>query len=305
MGFARVAIILLNWNGWRDTVYCLESLLELEQATFRVVLVDNGSTDGSVERIEEWAAARIATAAYDRTQALAGGVESEEAKIEGLVRSVVLVSNEDNMGFGAGNNVGLSYALARGFDAMWVLNNDTAVDSGCLVKMMRALESGPHVGAVGCVVYQMVHPHIVQLWGGAHVDMVLGIAPHIVSSSASHRLNMLSGVSILLRADALREIGLFDEDFFMYWEDSDLSFRLRSAGWDLRVAPEARIWHQESSSLGGRTNATRDHYYSESMRKFFRKHSWLPAVPICLGLAARRTRRATAALLSRHGEQRG
>jgi hypothetical protein len=131
--------------------------------------------------------------------------------------------------------------------------------------------------------------------------MALGIAPHIMSPSAGHRLNMLSGVSVLLRAAALREIGLFDEDFFMYWEDADLSFRLRSAGWALTVAPEGRIWHRESSSLGGRTNAARDHYYNESLEKFFRKHSWLPAVPICLGLTARRTKQVLSGILPKSG----
>lgn len=300
----RVAVILLNWNGWRDTIRCLESLLASDQTVFQVVLIDNGSTDGSVQRIEAWAATRIAAVTYDRTQALAGGVESEEAKMATLTRSLVLIVNEQNMGFGAGNNVGLSYALAHSFDVMWVLNNDTTVDTECMTRMLWELERAPRVGAVGCVVYQMDHPQTVQLWGGAHVDMALGIAPHISSSSASHRLNMLSGVSLLLRAEALRETGLFDESFFMYWEDSDLSFRLRSAGWDLRVAPDARIWHQESSSLGGRANTTRDHYYNESLRKFFVKHSWLPAVPTCLGLAARKTRRFIAAVHPSRGEQR-
>jgi len=301
MKSARVAVILLNWNGWRDTIRCLESLVDSDQAAFRVVLIDNGSTDGSIERIQEWAATRIAIVAYNRTQAVAGGVESEETRVSMFPRSLVLVLNGDNVGFGAGNNVGLSYALARGFDAMWVLNNDTTVDSGCLASMLRAIEAEPRVGAAGCVVCEMDHPHTVQLWGGAHVDMVLGVAPHITSPSSSRSLNMLSGVSVLLRAAALREIGLFDENFFMYWEDSDLSFRLRSAGWDLRVAPDARIWHRESSSLGGRTNATRDYYYNESLRKFFVKHSWLPAVPICLGLAARETRRTIAAVHPRRG----
>lgn len=295
----RVAVILLNWNGWRDTIRCLESLLETDQTSFRIVLIDNGSTDGSTDQIREWAAARVVTVAYDRTQAVAGGLESEEAKMTDLGRSLVIVTNKSNLGFGAGNNVGLSYALARSFDAMWVLNNDTTVDSGCLAGMLRAIESGPHVGAVGCIVYQMDHPHVVQLWGGSHVDMVLGIAPHVMSPSASRRLNMMSGVSVLLRADALREIGLFDEAFFMYWEDADLGFRLRSAGWNLCVAPDARTWHRESSSLGGKANVTRDHYYNESLRKFFVKHSWLPAVPICLGLTARRVKRLLAAILPR------
>jgi GT2 family glycosyltransferase len=303
MGLSHIAVVLLNWNGWRDTIRCLESLLVSDQVAFRIVVVDNGSTDGSADQVREWAAVRIATTTYDRNQALAGGIESEEAKVAMFPRSLVLVLNGDNVGFGAGNNVGLSYALARGFDAVWVLNNDTTVDSGCLASMLRAIESGPHIGAAGCVTYQMDHPHTVQLWGGAHVDMVLGIALHIMSLSASHRLNMLSGVSVLLRADALREIGLFDENFFMYWEDADLSFRLRSAGWALRVAPEARIWHRESSSLGGRTNRDRDHYYNESLEKFFLKHSWLPAVPICLGLTARRAKRVLAAILPRTGEQ--
>jgi GT2 family glycosyltransferase len=305
MDLSHIAVILLNWNGWQDTIRCLESLLASDRAAFRIVVVDNASTDDSVEHIEEWAAAQIATVTYDRTQAVAGGVESKEVELAGFARSLTLVPNKDNNGFGAGNNVGLSYALTRGFDAMWVLNNDTVVDSGCLSSMLRALEGGPRIGAVGCVAYQMDHPHAVQLWGGARVDMVLGVAPHITSPCASRRLNMLSGVSVLLRTAALREVGLFDEDFFMYWEDADLSLRLQSAGWTLCVAPEGRIWHRESSSLGGRTTAARDHYYNESLRKFFVKHSWLPAIPICLGLTARKVKRLLAAFLPSGGVQGG
>jgi GT2 family glycosyltransferase len=302
-GSPFVSVIILNWNGWQDTVRCLESLLASDQAAFRVVLIDNGSTDGSLEHIEKWAATRIATTAYGRSQAIVGGVEIEEARLAELPRSRVLIHNESNSGFGAGNNIGLSYALARGFDAMWVLNNDTVADVDCLSSMLRELHGGPHVGAVGCVVYQMDGSDAVQLWGGAHVDMTLGIAPHIMGPSAIHRLNMLSGVSVLLRAEALREVGVFDESFFMYWEDSDLSFRLRSAGWKLCVAADARIWHRESSSLGGKETATRDHYYNESLRAFFKKHSWLPIAPICLGLAARKTRRMLAAVQGMHGGQ--
>lgn len=301
MGLPRIAVVLLNWNGWQDTIRCLESLLDLEQTAFRIVVIDNGSTDGSADRIAEWAATRIIMAQYDRTQAPAGGLDSEEARLAVHPRALVLVLNKQNAGFGAGNNVGLSYALARGFDAIWVLNNDTVVDRGCLTRMLQTIESRQNVGAAGCVVYEMDHPNTVQLWGGARVDMVFGIAPHIKSLSAGRRLNMLSGVSVLLRADALREIGLFDETFFIYWEDADLSFRLLRADWALRVASEARIWHRESSSLGGTKSAARDRYYNESLKMFFQKHSWLPAVPICFGFTARRMKRALLGVLQKNG----
>ncbi len=289
-----VCAIVLNWNGWQDTVRCLDSLLASDRSVFRIVLVDNGSTDGSLEHIQAWASTRVDSVTYDRVQATMGGTAAGESRLSEAQRSLVLIRNDTNAGFGAGNNIGLSYALAQGFDAMWVLNNDAIVDREALTCMLQVLQEGPRIGAVGSAVYQIDHRDVVQLWGGAHVDMILGIAPHIMHSKSERRLNMLSGVSMLLRADALREVGLFDESFFMYWEDSDLSFRLRAAGWKLRVAAEAKIWHSESSSFGGKRSTTRDNYYDESLRRFFYKHSKLPIVPICLGLMARRVRRLLA-----------
>lgn len=287
----RTVVVLVNWNNPGDTVRCLASLLESHVVQLRVVLVDNASTDDSVEQIARWAASCTPFLICSAADAITRIPEHRDSPQEEARPLLFIIQNDFNAGFAAGNNLGIRCALASGSDAIWVLNNDTVVDTGCLSAMLNELERDATVGAVGSVAFDMAHPTIVQLWGGSHVDMVLGVAPHIRRPTELRALNMLSGVSALFRASALRQVGLFDERFFLYWEDADLSFRLRSAGWRLAVAADARLWHHESASLGGTASATRDQYYNRSLRLFYAKHSWLPGVPTHLGLTARRVHR--------------
>lgn len=287
----RVAAVLVNWNNPRDTVRCLASLLESNIAMLRVVVVDNASTDNSVGQIAQWAADHVPFRLCSASDAgtVIPDVCASSAYDSGCL--LFMIQNDHNAGFAAGNNLGIRCVLGSECDAVWVLNNDTVVDPGCLPAMVSRLENDAAVGAVGSVVLDMTRSAVVQLWGGSHVDMVFGIAPHVRHAAGTCMINMLSGVSTLFRASALRQVGLFDEQFFLYWEDADLSFRLRSSGWRLAVAADACLWHHESSSLGGTASATRDLYYNRSLRRFYAKHSWLPAVPTHLGLTARRVHR--------------
>ena len=138
-----VYVILLNWNGWKDTIHCLESLFRSDYSDYRVIVCDNASTDGSMEKIKAWAEGKvmpdeelndqlkplvfppvakpIAYVEYNRAEAEAGGNGSEKNT------PLVLIQNGSNDGFSAGNNVGIRYALKKNADYIWLLNNDTVV----------------------------------------------------------------------------------------------------------------------------------------------------------------------------------
>ena len=162
---SRVAVVLVNWNGWKDTVECLESLFRLDDREVRVVVCDNASSDGSVERVKAWAnglavapcdapatlrplilppvAKPIPFAELDRATAEVGGDPDCDPPL-------IIIRTGGNLGFAGGNNVGLRYLLARGgFDFAWLLNNDTVVDPASLGHLVAEFSSRPQLGICG------------------------------------------------------------------------------------------------------------------------------------------------------------
>ena len=260
-GRPAVAIILLNWHGWRDTIACLESLASLEYTNYHVLVVDNGSTDDSVARIR---------AAHPQVPILETG---------------------RNLGFSGGCNVGIRCAMEEGADYVWLLNNDTTVEPQALIAMVTVAEADPRVGAVGSVLYYLDSPKDIQAWGGGRVCFWSGRTRHHLGPVASAKLHFLTAASILLRRRALEEVGLLDEStFFMYWEDTDFSFRLRKAGWRLAVADQSIVLHREHAATG-KGSRLLDYYFNESAVRFFRRYAPIVAWPITIGVLGRLTKR--------------
>jgi GT2 family glycosyltransferase len=248
--FPLVYVIVLNWQGWRDTISCLDSLRRLSYPIYRLLVVDNGSTDGSVARIR---------AAHPE---------------------VPVVETGKNLGFAGGCNAGIRVALGEGAEYVWLLNNDALADPRSLSALVAAAASDPRVGAAGSVISQLSRTEP-EIWGGGWVRLWIGKTRH--ARGPSDPLTYLSGGSLLIRAEALRRCGLLDEIFFMYWEDTDLSFRLVAAGWTLAVVPSSRIWHQENSSTR-KLPYLRVQYYHQARVRFLWKHARWPLAAILLGL---------------------
>ena len=243
----RVDVVVLNWNGWQDTIACLASLQLLDYPAFDLLVVDNGSTDESVDQIKK------------------------------AMPSVEVLQAGSNLGFGGGCNVGIRHALARGADYVWLVNSDATVDPGALSALVRLADQDLTLGSVGSVLYEADQVDRIQLWGGGRVNLWLGGSRHRISPGA---IDFISGAAILLRRGALEDVGLFDqESFFMYWEDTDLGFRLRRAGWQLAVADDSRIWHKQSASLG-KNSPSLDEYFIRSQVRFLRRYAPLPLVPL-------------------------
>ena len=256
-----VHIILLNWNGWRDTSRCLSSLRCLAPDNARIVVVDNGSTDNSVE------------------------------KLRALRPSVEVIETGRNLGFAAGCNIGIRRALYSGTDYVWLLNNDTTVSPDALGALLEKANSDARLAAVGSAIYSMAEPDRLQAWGGGHVNFWLGRSRHFAEPVSDHEIEFITGASLFLRRSALSIPGLLDEGFFMYWEDADYCFRLRQAGWKLGVAGDSKIWHKESASVG-KASSRMDAYFNASAARFFRKHARIPRLSLWSGVTLRLTKRA-------------
>lgn len=254
----RVCVIVLNWNGWQDTLACVGSLQQLDCSDATILVVDNGSTDGSVVRIKD---------AFPVVEVLETGA---------------------NLGFGGGCNRGMHLALSRGAEYVWLINGDATVDRNALTALIRVADTDSALGCVGSVAYEANDRTRVQFWGGGRVNLWLGRSLHCVSPG---KIDFVSGASLLLRRAALEEVGLFDEEyFFMYWEDTDLGFRLRKAGWRLAVAEDSRIWHKQSASLGVGSPLL-DEYATRSCVRFLRRHAPIPQLSVSLMLIRMLTKR--------------
>lgn len=260
---AKVTVVVLIWNEWHHTSLCLSSLQQLDYPNFEVVVVDNGSTDDSVARIRKafpWAK---------------------------------VIENGRNLGFSGGCNVGIKYAQQQASDFIWLLNNDTTVDPGALRTMVEKAQTNPRIGAVGSVIYFMDEPTRLQCWGGGYVDFWLGRSGHFLREVDDDKVEFITGCSLLLSQAAIEGIGSLDEGFFMYWEDADICFRLRRAGWLLAVAADSKVWHKGHTFIGkGKVNSYRN--FNASAACFFRKHASVPLYSVWVGFALRLGKRIVA-----------
>ena len=244
----KVSIIILNWNRKKDTVECLESIENLQISGFEleIVVVDNASSDGSQKAVEQIF-----------------------KKIAKKNVSCKQIRNKANLGFAAGNNVGMKYALDSGADYLLVLNNDTEVDKGLIKKLLEIANKHPKAGAISTKIYfakgfefhknrykkQDLGKVIWYAGGDMDWDNVYG-SNHGVDEvdkgqfEKTKETDFATGACVLLKDEALENVGLFDEKYFMYLEDADLSQRLKKNGWEVLYTPKTDIWHKVAQSSG-------------------------------------------------------
>ncbi|MCE8424420.1 MAG: glycosyltransferase family 2 protein [Candidatus Methanoperedens sp.] len=246
MNNPKIAIILLNWNGKEDTIECLESLKQITYTNYEILLVDNGSTDRSVE--------------YFRKQ----------------YPEIELIENEINLGYAEGNNVGIRVAIEKGADYVLLLNNDTVVDPEFLSELVKVGDSDRKIGFAGPKIYYYNYngrKDVINFAGGK-LDMWRGISQHLGLNEIDigqyneiKEVDYIEGSCLLMRKEMLTKIGLLDRSFFSYWEDNDWCRRGYAAGFKSVYVPAARIWHKTSASNIG----TAKLYYLTRNRMWFMK----------------------------------
>lgn len=266
----RVGIILLNWNGWRDTIECLDSLCRLHHRNFFVVVVDNGSADDSVERITQWArefrcappdgeSASFHSLSHDgksATLCLAAGDEKAlRDEVASGSGSVILVRSAENLGFAAGCNLGMRLSVTIGSDYLWLLNNDTVVDPESLGKLVSFLEEHPDFAAATGQIRHHRKPDITWNCGGNLLPLGFrrynyrGAAVRDVPQSGHSQITFMTGCAALLRAPLMERIGFLSERFFFGEEDFELCHRLKRLGHPMACCYDAVIFHKVGASI--------------------------------------------------------
>jgi hypothetical protein len=210
-----VGIVLVNYRGRDDTLECLESLRWLTYPSVVTVLVDNASGDGCPAAVRE---------RFPRVE---------------------VIENRENLGFTGGNNVGIRTALELGAEFVFLLNNDTTVHPALLGWLVSALTMDPKLGIVGPTMYYYDNPTEVWATGGK-----MDWRGQSTLLTEHEPCDFIVGAGLMIRREVLREIGLFDDRFFLYYEESDLCARARAAGWGIASVPQAALWHKISKTTG-------------------------------------------------------
>lgn len=305
-------VILLNWNGWKDTIECLESVFRLTGCEFSVVVCDNASADRSLEKIKRWAAGELLVEAANPQlshlisppvpkpiQYLELTREQAESGAAVCDSRLTLIQNGANLGFAGGNNVGLRYALsAPDCQFFWLLNNDTVVTPEALVSMVQLMQRQPEVGLCGSLNLAYYHPTQVQAQGGnAYLPWTARLRtqrPCTVEELDPHptSLDYVSGASMLASRAFLDRVGLMEESYFLYFEELDWAMRARGK-FELGYARDSVIHHKEGASIGGNPDRRKrslisDQYFSRNRLLFTRRFfPWaLPSVLASVSLAA-------------------
>lgn len=279
------AIVILNWNGWKDTLLCLESVFQLKGERFSVIVCDNGSTDGSLEKIEEWAQGKLAiTGAELKASPIPLKIGQKPMSYKRLDRTesengeltsvpLILIETGGNLGFAGGSNFGIRYALRDPqVSHVWLLNNDTVVHPDALSALIDRQAAGDAPGMVGSTLYYFAEPDVIQAQGGAHWDPEVFNARHInvgarrgselSQSAVESQMDYVVGASMLVSREFLEQIGLMEESYFLYFEELDWAIRARGR-FKFGYAPMSGVFHKEGAKIGS------SHQGNESPLSFY------------------------------------
>jgi GT2 family glycosyltransferase len=291
-----VDIIILNWNGWEDTIECLDSIYRISYPNYEVIVVDNGSKNESIEKIKKYCRDKICTNSkliqnpseqnnkpieiIEYTKKELELVKKRETKNQSFSRKLIMIKNEKNMGFAEGNNIAMRYALkALNPDYILLLNNDTVVDKEFLNEALDVAKSDEKIGIVGPKVYYYClkgRKDIINFAGGK-LDMWKGHAYHIGWNEADkgqydkiQKVDYVEGSALLVKRDVIEKIGLIDKNYFAYWEEIDFCTRAYNEGYYSVYVPRSKIWHKISSSV---KNTTKIYYITRNKFLFMKKYS--------------------------------
>jgi GT2 family glycosyltransferase len=220
----NVYIITLNWNNEGDTIECVKSLEKIDYGNYKIIVIDNGSSDESVFKIKK---------------------QFFEIKI---------IENKNNLGFAGGNNAGIKYAINNGADYVLLINNDTTVEENFLDKLVEFGDSDKKIGILGSKICYYDNPSIIWSAGGK-VNWLKNKGSHIGLDEIDkgqfdkiREVGYLTGCCVLIKREVFEKIGALSEDYFLYYEDTDFALRAKNAGYKSIYVPSSKIYHKVSRS---------------------------------------------------------
>lgn len=245
---SKVFIIVLNWNGAQDTLECLTSLSHINYSNVSIVVVDNGSSDGSVPIIKEH------------------------------FKNIKLLESSVNLGFAEGNNLGIKYALEQAADYILILNNDTTVDPELINTLLATANNNPNPGIIGPKIYYHSKPNVLWAAGGYWDEFGLCFEQtgdgeiDTGQYDTTVTTDFIVGCAMFVPADVFRTVGLLDSDYFLNYEEIDFQYRVRAAGYTTLYEPDAHIWHKIAASFGGDSSPLKYYFIFRNRLLWAQRH---------------------------------
>ena len=267
---SNIVIIILNWNGWKDTIECLESLYQIDYPYYEVIIVDNGSENDSIKKIKEYCKGNIkinsdfikydssnkpiSILEYDRDSYNNKKGEEEEFDKLKSNEKLILIKSEKNYGFPEGCNIGMRYALNKGTEYILLLNNDTVVDKAFLDELLDVAETDPNIGIVGSKILYYAIPNRLQAAGGKINWWAGRISTYGFNEYDKGQYDQIAerdyvyGTSFLMKKEVVDKISFMDPSFFFGVEEYDYCTKAIKAGFKIIYAPESKVWHKVGAS---------------------------------------------------------
>ncbi len=290
----NICIIVLNWNGWRHTLSCLDSLHTLlNTPSIRLIVCDNGSDDDSWRHLSVWLEQHLDAEQY--------AIYAHSPPETLIPTTVTLLQTGKNLGFAGGMNVGLRHALGYfDCDYVWLLNNDLEVDAQALLALQACSQAQPQWGMIGSTIMETDNRQTVQCAGGCRYYPWLtvfrnrgqGLTLPQALALPECRLDYAQGAALWLKVEAIKNVGVLNEEYFLFYEELDYAQRLRRAGYEIGWCRHSRVYHQGSATIGAhsqdRPRLQQAHYYEnlstlKYSRNYYPYRLWL-ILPLRLGL---------------------
>lgn len=244
-----IYIILVNYNGYKDTIDCVESLRKVNYSNYKIIVVDNASTNNSLTYFDQ------------------------------SLKDCLIIKSKINLGFAGGNNLGINYALSNGADYVMLLNNDTLVEPNFLENMISPFIKIDKVGLVGCKI--MYYPqHDIVWYGGGSINWFKFIGEHHGFKETDKNqynkekeVDFVTGCCMLIKGEAFKKTGLLSDEYFMYFEDVDFCVRVKDVGYKIWYNPKAIIYHKVGLSGGGEESPFTIKWCTRNRLLFMKKYN--------------------------------
>jgi GT2 family glycosyltransferase len=266
---ATIFISILNYNNQDETMKCLDSIQKIrrDDFTLHTIVIDNASPDG---------------------------FDLDSKRYSDI--NIIVIKNKKNTGFSGGHNQGISYALKNGATHVLILNNDTILDKNILEELFHGFDIAKEIGVTVPKIYFSKGSEFHKdrytkeelgkvIWfAGAKMDWKNVIGYHTGVDEVdtgqfdtSHEVEFGTGACMLIKREVFEQIGMFDENYFLYYEDSDLFMRVKQKGFLLFFIPKAILWHHNASASGGSGSPLQDYYIARNRLLFGLKYAPLRA----------------------------
>jgi len=296
----KVSIIVVNWNGWKDTVECLESLYKIDYPSYEIIVVDNDSKDDSIKKIKAWAKGKIKVKSkffkfdsknkpikcfeYTKREFENSSYLVKKKKFDKLKsdKKLFIFKNDENNCWSGANNLAMRQILKESkSEHILLFNNDAVINKSALTKLVNIMEEGDKkIGVVGGKMYSYFEKRkdIIQSIG---IKIILPMGDvHLYGKGKKdigqldkiREVDFICGAFLLIKAEVIQKIGLIDEKFFMYFDDSDWCLKIKKAGYSTVLVPDSVMWHKGSGIIG-KIPGYGDYYAIRNRFWFVRKYA--------------------------------